>query len=108
MDERLLTTPCTVVSVSAGTADEYGDDTESTAETATMCHYRQLQTKEFEGKSVEQSVWRVYLPGSVSLSGADRLVIAGESYALSGDPYPVRRPTTGLVSHVECLVERTR
>ena len=108
MDERLLATPCTIVSVGAGTADVYGDATESTTSTDTVCHYRQLSASELEGKAVEVTQWRVYLPGTVSLVGTDRLTINSDSYTLAGDPYPVRRPTTGLVDHVEVLVERAQ
>lgn len=108
MDSRLLTTPCTIVTISAGTADVYGDATEGTATTSTVCHYRQLKADELQGAAVEQTQWRVYLPAATTLSGADRVIIAGNTYTLSGDPYPVIRPTTGLVDHVEATVERTR
>ena len=108
MDARLLATPCTIVTVTDGAADEYGDATESTATTSTVCHYRQLKADELAGGAVEQTQWRVYLPADAALSGADRLVIAGSTYTLTGDPYPVIRPTTGLVDHVEVTVKRTR
>ena len=108
MDARLLTTPCTIVTVSDGTADVYGDATEDTETTSTYCHYRQLRSDEPEGAAVEQSQWRVYLPADTSLTGADRILIGSDSYTLTGDPYPVIRPTTGLVDHVEATVERTR
>lgn len=107
MDSRLLTTPCQIVTVVAGSLDEYGDATRTSSTASTTCHLQQDQSSE-QGGVIEQSRWRVYLPASVSLSGADHLVINGDSYNLTGDPWPVIRPTTGKVDHVECLAERVK
>ena len=108
MDERLLTTVCTIVTFAEGTADEYGDATPSETQAATVCHYEQVTSSEAEGAAVEESEWRVWLPASAAgVSGADRLIIGGESYTLTGDASPLIRPTTGLVDHVECIIRRT-
>ena len=109
MDERLLTTTCTIVTTSEGTADVYGDATPSETQTSTVCHYEQVKSSEVEGAAVEETQWRVWLPASAAgVSGADRLIIDSESYTLTGDADPLIRPTTGLVDHVECIVKRTR
>jgi hypothetical protein len=108
VDDRLLTTPCTLVSITAGALDEYGDATRTETSTDTRCHLQQDQAVEGENAAVEETRWRIYLPADVSLSGIDHLEIASEAYALTGDPWPVIRPTTGQVDHVECQARRVR
>jgi len=107
VDNRLLATPCTIVSTSDGTADVYGDAVEQSLTIDTTCYYEQKQTSEVEGGAVEESRWLVILPASVSPKGTDRILIGGLSYALVGDPWPAIRPQTGLVDHVECIARRT-
>lgn len=106
MDSRLLTTPCDVYTVSAGALDEYGDATLTTSVANTTCHLEQMQSNEGESAAVEETRWRVWLPAGTSLDGLDYLVIAGARYALTGDPWPVIRPTTGVVDHLELQARR--
>ena len=106
MDERLLTQACQILTVGEGTADVYGDATETTATSTTSCHLELVKSQELGDRNVEESRWRVFLPGSVSLRGTDRLTINGSVYALDGDPWPAIRPLTGLVDHVEAVVRR--
>lgn len=108
MDSRLLTTPCQVVTITAGVLDEYGDATRTETTITTACHLQQDQSSEGAADAVEESRWHVYLPGDVVLGGVDHLVIGGEAYALTGDPWPVIRPSTGRVDHVECVARRVR
>lgn len=107
MDLRLLTTPCTIVTKTAGSLDEYGDATITEASVTTRCHLEQDQSFEQAG-AVEETVWRVWLPPSAVLDGVDSLVIGGARYNLTGDPWPVIKPTSGTVDHLELHAKRTR
>jgi hypothetical protein len=96
------------VTITAGAVDEYGDATRTEASVDTICHLQQDQATEGANSAVEETRWRIYLPGDAVLGGIDHLEIAGESYALTGDPWPVIRPTTGLVDHLELQARRVR
>jgi hypothetical protein len=108
MDSRLLKTPCTILAVTSGAVDEYGNPTDVETSRTTRCHIEQDQSFESDAGSLEQTVWRVWLPADAVLDGVDSLQISGQRYNLTGDPWPVIRPTTGLVDHLELRAKRTR
>jgi hypothetical protein len=107
VDARLLTTPCTIITKTAGALDEYGDATITEASTVTRCHLEQDQSFEQAG-AVEETVWRVWLPPDAVLDGLDSLLISGSRYNLTGDPWPVVHPPSGRVDHLELHAKRVR
>jgi len=64
-----------------------------------------------QGKSSEQDLqgevsdtaWSVYLKPGEEIDTSDALEIDGYRYEMVADPWEVRNPSTGLVSHIECL-----
>lgn len=108
MDDRLLTIPCQVYTVTAGALDEYGDATITTSFVTTVCHIEPLQASETGGEVVEETLWRIWLLPSVSLDGLDSVTITGQRYSLTGDPATWINPRTGILEYQELKARRVR
>ena len=105
--DHMIKTPAMLVTKSHGGRDEYGDVEYVTTSTAIKCHIQQVASTEDE--DVEQITrWRVFLPRDVAMAGWDEIVVAGLTYTLNGDPWPVLNPRTNTVNHIEAEVTRVR
>ena len=106
MIEHLLTLDAELVRRVAG--DPLDPDAELVDEVAgiTSCELQQAAATDAHDGRLQQTGWRVFLPAGVDLTGWDALRIDGDLLELVGDPWPVRHPRTGVVSHVEAEVRR--
>lgn len=106
--DRLLTLEATVSTVTDSTADRYNDPTETATTSTVPCYLEQRRTTdETTGLSVASADWLGIFPASVALTDRDRLAVAGSTYQVYGDPWPVHDPRTGTTSHVEANLRRT-
>jgi hypothetical protein len=106
---QLLNTPVVITrNLPSSTTDAYGNEQPDTDETETFGELQQQQRSE-PGSEGELSVttWSLFLPAGTELRTSDTVEIDGATYQVTGDPWSVRNPRTGGVSHVEATVVRT-
>lgn len=106
---ELLTLACTITHVAeSGAADEYGNPTDETTTSATVCYLEQTaRSEQTAGGDVQREDWLMFLPAGTTVSGSDRVDVAGYGlFELDGPPWPVRNPREGVTHHVECRVRR--
>jgi hypothetical protein len=109
MITHLLTRPCTLRKQVEGPKDEFGDVTYTATEKSTTCELQQAQTTEFrDGRQLQVSTWNLYLPSGEDPAGWDEVELDGQVWTFEGDPWTVRHPRTGALSHVESRVRRVR
>ena len=103
----LLTLPCTIVRRSpTGTEDDYGNEIPGESTVSTLCELQQRQRGETE-ETVSDTSWLLVLPADTDVDSADVVIVAGKEYEMAGDPWVVRDPETGVLSHTEATVVRT-
>lgn len=106
----LLTMPCTIttITITAGTADVYGDPTATETTVDTLCYIEQRRTNETTGNAtVASEEWLgVFLPDEV-LSSTSKVGAMGATFELDGPPWPVWNPRQSRVDHIEANLRRT-
>jgi hypothetical protein len=112
--DRLLTNPCTLTLRSqAETADDgYGNEIPLDPPTVdAVCELQKVarRVSEEPGAAGELSdtLWNLFLPAGTVITTADMVTVNGQTFEMVGDPWDVRHPVTGVVSHVEATVRRT-
>jgi hypothetical protein len=107
---HLLTRPATLIERVADpeTPDEYGNPGWTETGIDTACELQQVGSSEALGDAVQVTLWRLFLPAETPARGWDALRLEGDDvlYELEGDPWQVRNPRTGAVSHVEASARR--
>lgn len=107
MIERLLTRPCTIRRTSPGaTTNDYGDTIAEIVEVTTRCALQQRQRTENEAE-LSDTGWILFLPAGTQLDTNDVVVIDGDEYEVTGDPWPVMNELTNAEDHVEASLRRT-
>ncbi len=102
--ERLMTRPCTLVTVTQ-TEDAWGTPTDQATESDALCELQQFQRSEGGPDEWQVAKWRLFLPPGTPVTGLDRVAVDGTTFRLDGPPWPVRNPRTGVESHIEATVE---
>lgn len=104
----LLNLPCTITRrTQNGAADGYGNPTETTTVTTTVCELQQqFAGEDVTDSNVQSSDFLLVLPAGTGIDGGDKVTIDGSDYEVDGPPWSARNPRTGVVSHVQCRVVR--
>lgn len=123
MIRRLINRPCTIhrQEVTEET-DDMGDPIVADADAGhrTVCDLQQNTADENRdgGAGSQTSTWSLFLLPEESLDGWDEITVAppdadpetwdgvGTRMTLYGEPWPVRNPRTGVVSHIEATVHK--
>lgn len=106
--ERLMTRTGTLVSITEGALDGYGNPTEVETET-TVRYELQQQIRDETGPPAAWLIdtWRLFLPAGTDVHGVDRFIDdRGAEFEFDGPPWPVHNPRTGRTSHVEATLKR--
>lgn len=104
--ESLCTRPATLVTVTDGATDAYGNATETETTSSVLCELQQQRRDETGEPGVWQvGTYRVFFPKGTEVHGADRLVVDGDTYDFEGPPWKVWNPRTGTFSHWEATVK---
>lgn len=107
--DRLLVMRGSLIRREPGGPDEYGDPRPpvETVVADVPCLLQMQSSDERAEASVQSSRWRLFLPELVgALRGWDAIEVAGSTYELAGDAWPVLNPRTGAVSHLEAYAVR--
>lgn len=89
--------------------DVYGDAVYSVETEAVLCELQQDRVREIrDNREIEVSVWTLFLPADVSVSGWDEIDIDGRIYTFEGDPWEVRHPQSGEWMFSELKVRQVR
>lgn len=106
--EGLMVRKGTLVTVTDGTDDVYGNPTEQIVEHSVDFELQQYQRSESGGADEWQiGKWRLFMPLGTSAKGADRFHDdQGNEYGFVGPPDTVFNPRLGRFSHTEAVVER--
>jgi hypothetical protein len=105
--DALLTTPCTILRA-VGEADDYDQTPGTPTQVVTRCELQQATSVESEEGAIQVSAWQAFFPAGTELTGGDAILVDGATYELLGDPWAVRHPRTGHVSHVQAAVRRAQ
>lgn len=111
MLNHLLNRPCQLVRrAPSGLEDDYGNELPGETVISTVCEF-QKQTRsgdqEDTGRNqLAESRWNVFFPAGTEVDSGDSLVVDGTEYEVDGEPWDVRNPLTGQMSHVEVQVKR--
>lgn len=105
---RLMNIAVAVSHMAAGTADTYGDEVlEATSTETTTCWLHQTARSELTvNANVQAQTWTIYLPPDVTLTGSDRLTVAGATYELDGPPHAWLHPRSGEATFIEATMRR--
>lgn len=98
----------TLRTVTAGTADVYGNPTDVYTDTVTVGEVQQSQADDrTDDQHTQAETWRLFLPADTVLYGWDQVTVDGATFEVSGPPWPVVNARTGAASHVEATLRRT-
>lgn len=105
----LLNRTCTIVhSSTSDDTDAYGNPVPGETVTDVACELQQVQRTEPAGHGeLSRTDWLLILPASTLLATGDQVLVDGEAYEVTGDPWRARNPRTGLEHHVEATLRRT-
>lgn len=108
--QRLLNVPCTIHTVTEGTADAYGDPTLSTSDTRTVCWVDRRSSKDNTEDSGAEN-WLtansdLYLPAGTDVTGNDRVTVGGDLFEIIGPPYQHVHPLTTTPIYVIAKIRR--
>ena len=94
----------------SGMEDDYGNEIAGESVVSTVCEFQKQNTMgEQESGSrndLADSSWDVFFPADTDIDSGDALLVDGKEYEVDGEPWTVRNPVTGQLSHVECSVKR--
>lgn len=101
----LMNRACTVTHITDdGPPDEYGDPTEQTTTTSTVCYCEQRNASEDTVNADTQAEdWLVMLPAATAVDGNDRVTVGSLVLEVQGPPWPAYNPRTAAVSHIELI-----
>jgi hypothetical protein len=105
---ELLSTPVTISrKIASGKTDEYGDEIPE-VETVQAVGELQQQKREERGDQGEVSTtdWVLFLPAGTDIRTGDAVTIGVDQYQMVGDPWAVKNPRAGDISHIEASVRR--
>ena len=113
---RLINQPCVLLLRTAGGEDAHGNPTAGEPKRVDWyCELQQLKRSEpaAEGETSD-TVWDLFLRPEivdepdepVEVGTGDAIEITGRVYEFTGDPWDVRSPFNGRVSHIEATVRR--
>lgn len=105
----LLNRPLTIVNRTDSTAiDEYGNAIPTETLVETVGELQQVQRSEpvAEGE-LSDTRWLLVLPAGTVLNTGDAVIVDGEMFEVTGQPWAARNPRTGAQSHVEATCRRT-
>lgn len=100
--ETLCTRPATLVTVTDGVEDDYGNVTEVEMMTPVLCELQQSRSAE-TGEWVV-GTYRLVLPLRTNVTGLDRIEVDGDIYDFEGQPWKVWNPRIADFSHFEAKV----
>lgn len=107
--DHLLNIPCTITHVSqTGTADVYGNPTETTTTTDTCCWLSRGTHKADERTG--EARWQfdtldLFLPADTTINGNDKITARGTTYEVVGPPWDHPHPDTGDAAYVQAVVK---
>ncbi len=84
--------------------DEYGNDTIVDAGAATPVRglIQQASTVEYlNDRDTTVTQWKAFLPAGTAVTSLDTLTFQGQTFQVTGAPYPVFNPRSRQVSHLE-------
>ena len=100
--ESLCTRPATLVTVTDGAEDDYGNVTEVETATSVLCELQQSRAGENDEWQV--GTYRLFLPIGTGVTGLDRIEVDGDIYDFEGQPWKVWNPRLSTYSHFEAKV----
>lgn len=105
---KLINRSCTISRREPSDAeDEYGNEIPGVTLIDTICELQQRQRSEpGDEDETSDSTWTLFLLPSDALGTGDVVIVAGERYEVTGEPWPARNPRTGVVEHIEATVRR--
>lgn len=104
---QLINRSCQIVRRSASDdIDDYGNEEPVEIVVNTVCEIQQRRRQEHDDAVAETDWIGFFLPDEDIDSGDSVLVDTGE-FEVIGDPWPVRSPRVGEVSHIEASLKRT-
>ncbi len=107
--DTFINQPCTIISRTNDSVDQYGDPVKQITTTPTLCELQPSHPPgEVEGGNIGITEWRLYLEGSAVLNADDAISVDGEEYELVGDAEQRRNSRTGLPEYTVAIVRRTR
>lgn len=100
----LMNQACTITARSdSGSVDRYGNPTDTTADTATVCYAEQkVRTEDTANTDQQSQEWLVLLPVGTSVDGHDLITVGSLTLEVTGPPWSAHNPRTQAVSHIEC------
>lgn len=105
--DHLLTRSCTVTRrTDSGEINDYGDPVPDETAVETSCELQQLRRTEHEG-DLSETAWLLVLPAGTEIGAGDMVAVDGTDYEVVGDPWGVRHPRTGALTHIEATCLRT-
>lgn len=106
--QLLLTRQVTLVGITAGAADEYGNPTDVATSTVVLGEVQQSERSDrTDDQHTQDDTWRLFLAADTPLTGWDRVTVDGATFEVEGPPWRAVNPRTGRSSHVEATLRRT-
>lgn len=108
MIAQLINRPCVIIARTTDSEDEYGNETTAESLVETVCELQQTQRSEQSDRAeLSETTWTLFFLPDTDVQTNDTVVVGGESYELTGDPWEARNPRTGVMSHIEATARRT-
>lgn len=106
---RLLSQTATVTSVAlTGTEDVFGDPGESVTSRAWRCWIAQSSRDDDTNAGDRQDeTFTMYLEAAATVTGSDRVTVAGKTFEVVGPPWTAVNPRTGRDEMVVATIRRT-
>lgn len=105
---QLLNRTVTITTQSpSGTADGYGNETDTPTTVETVGELQQRQRDEDATGGVSDTSWLLVVPAGTEIAADSTVTVDGLAYEVIGDPWPARSPRTGEVHHIEATLQRT-
>lgn len=106
-----ITQPATLHSQQTGAKDAAGDRTTTFVDHDVLVEIQQRDGSEFrDGQYVSVTRWYAFIRPDTTLPAfkpSDELTVDGRRYTFDGEPWQVRHPRTGQVSHWYARLRRT-
>jgi hypothetical protein len=103
----LMNRPVTIIHrADADPEDFYGQGRTETLQEVQGELQQMSRTEQAAHGDFSDTLWRLWLPATVRLRTEDAVAVDGLVYEVVGDPWEVRNPREGAVSHVEATLRR--
>lgn len=109
---QLINRPC-VLFIASGdvSTDELGNPTDDLDPVETVCELQQQSRDEQDDQGeLSDTVWRAFFLAAEDMGAqptGNKLVVDGDTYEFTGDPWAARNPRAKAESHIEVTVRRT-